>query len=181
MVPTEKVETYDWDDELGTEVPVEEKYTLLEEGDYPFIVTKFERGRFPGSDKLPPANKATITLQITGPKNLVYYTFDLLLIKLDAFEKRLYGFFRAIGQKKYGEASKMNWNVVVDSYGKAHFKPKTITTKNGETKEVNDLVYFIDRYKRDEDQQLELEQTLSVLSAKTLKLIRNPQDSLFLH
>ena len=102
--------------------------------------------------KLPPANKATITIQVTGPDCLVYYTFDLLLIKLDSFEKRLYAFFRSIGQKKYGEAAKMNWNQVVDSYGTAHFKPKTITTKSGETKEMNDLVYFVDRYKKDDEQ-----------------------------
>lgn len=151
IIPTDKVETYDWDDDLGPEIPVVEKYTLLEEGDYPFIVTKFERGRFQGNDKLPSAPKATITIQVTGPENLVYYTFDLILIKLEAFEKRLYGFFRAIGQKKYGEPCKTYWNQIVDSSGIAHFKPKTITTKNGETKEVNDLVYFIDRYKRDVD------------------------------
>ena len=151
IIPTEKVEVYDWDDELGTEVPVEEKYTLLEEGDYPFVVTKWERGRFPGSDKLPAANKATITIQVTGPKNLVYYTFDLILIKLEAFEKKLYGFFRAIGQKKWGEPCKVHWNQLVDSSGIAHFKPKTITTKTGETKQINDIAYFIDRYKRDEE------------------------------
>ena len=143
-IPTEKVETLDWDDELGTEVPAEEKYVLLDEGDYPFIVTKFERGRFPGSDKLPPANKATITIQVTGPNCLVNYTFDLLLIKLESFEKRLYGFFRSIGQKEAGKAYKMNWDAVMGSHGTAHFRPKTITNKNGEVKQVNDLVYFVD-------------------------------------
>ena len=144
-IQTEKVETLDWDDELGTEVPAEEKYVLLDEGDYPFIVTKFERGRFPGSDKLPPANKATITIQVTGPNCFVNYTFDLLLIKLESFEKRLYGFFRSIGQKQYGKPCKPYWGGLVDSSGKAHFRPKTITMKNGEVKDVNDLVYFIDK------------------------------------
>ena len=152
IIPTEKVEVYDWDDQLGTEVPVEEKYTLLEEGDYPFVVKTWERGRFPGNEKLPAANKATITIQVTGPKNLVEFTFSLVLIKLEIFEKKLYGFFRSIGQKKYGEACKMDWNHIVGCSGVAHFKPKTNTTKTGEVKEVNEIAYFVDHYKRDEEE-----------------------------
>ena len=140
----EQIETFDWDDELNKEDPVSEKRIVLEEGDYNFLVTKFERGRFAGSDKLPAANKASITVQINSKEGLVTYNFDLLLIKLEGFEKRLYGFFRSIGQKEVGQAYKMNWNAVVGSKGRAHFRPKSIVSRNNENILVNDLVYFID-------------------------------------
>ena len=139
-----EIETFDWDDELSDQDPVSEKRIVLEEGDYNFLVTKFERGRFPGNDKLPAAHKATIYIQINSPEGLVNYNFDLLLIKLEGFEKRLYGFFRSIGQKEVGQAYKMDWNAVTGSKGRAHFRPKSITGKNGELKQVNDLIYFVD-------------------------------------
>ena len=88
-INVEQIETFDWDDELSGQDPVSEKRIVLEEGDYNFLVTKFERGRFPGSDKLPAAHKATIQIQINSKEGLVTYNFDLLLIKLEGFEKRL--------------------------------------------------------------------------------------------
>ena len=38
------------------------EFLLLDEGDYDFTVTAFERGRFPGSAKIPACNKAVLTL-----------------------------------------------------------------------------------------------------------------------
>ena len=143
-INVEQIETFDWDDELSGQDPVSEKRIVLEEGDYNFLVTKFERGRFPGSDKLPAAHKATIQIQINSKEGLVNYGFDILLIKLEGFEKRLYGFFRSIGQKEVGQSYKMDWNKVLGSKGRAHFRPKNITGKNGDLVTVNDLVYFID-------------------------------------
>ena len=39
----------DWNDEIEKD----SDFTLLPEGDYDFTVESFERGRHPGSDKLP--------------------------------------------------------------------------------------------------------------------------------
>ena len=50
-----------WDDSISRESTFE----LLPEGDYNFRVLKFERGRHPGSDKLPPCNKAILTVEVT--------------------------------------------------------------------------------------------------------------------
>ena len=52
-------------------------------------------------------------------------------------------FFRSIGQKKHGEKTVMNWNKVVGSRGKAHFKPREYQ-KDGQTRQVNDVDRFID-------------------------------------
>ena len=38
----------------------------------------------------------------------------------------------------------MNWNTVVGSMGRAHFKQRTYTNHYGEEKTVNDLDRFID-------------------------------------
>lgn len=40
-----------WDDEITSDSG---SFTLLEEGDYNFKVTAFQRARFPGSAKIPP-------------------------------------------------------------------------------------------------------------------------------
>ena len=47
-----------WDDEIQNEGG----YEVLPEGDYTFRVEKFERARHAGSEKIPPCNKAILTL-----------------------------------------------------------------------------------------------------------------------
>ena len=64
-----------WDDEINNE----ESFELLPEGDYTFKVTKFERGRFDGSDKLPACNKATITCEVSDGTNKGTIADGLLL------------------------------------------------------------------------------------------------------
>ena len=51
----------DWNDVIEDDG---QEFVLLPEGDYNFVVTNFERGRFPGSAKIPATNKATISIQI---------------------------------------------------------------------------------------------------------------------
>lgn len=128
-----------WDDTIEVDG---EEYILLDEGDYNFIVTNFERGSFPGGAKIPPCNKASITVQVNSPKGLANVKFDLLLHR--SVEWKLSAFFRCIGQKKPGEKLVMNWNSVIGSNGRAHFKPRQYTNQNGELREVNDLDRFID-------------------------------------
>ena len=47
-------------------------------------------------------------------------------------------------QRKHGEKLVMDWNKVVGSRGRAHFKPRTYTNGYGEEKTINDLDRFID-------------------------------------
>ena len=51
----------EWDDAIESDG---QEFIILEEGDYNFRVVEFERGRFPGSAKIPPCNKAALTLQV---------------------------------------------------------------------------------------------------------------------
>lgn len=129
----------DWDDAIESDG---QEFVILEEGDYNFTVTDFERGRFPGGTKIPPCNKAALTLQVKTPDGIAICRTDLLLYK--TMEWKLSAFFRCIGQKKHGERLVMDWNRVIGSRGRAHFKPRAYTDRDGNERQANDLDRFYD-------------------------------------
>ena len=129
----------DWNDEIENDG---QEFVTLEEGDYIFEVTGFERGRFPGGPKIPPCNKAALTLQVKTPDGVAICRTDLLLYK--TMEWKLSAFFRCIGQKKHGERLVMDWNKVIGSRGRAHFKPRAYTDRDGNERQANDLDRFYD-------------------------------------
>ncbi len=129
----------DWNDAIEKDG---QEYVLLPEGDYNFTVTNFERGRFPGGPKVPACNKATITVQVDTKEGISTVKFDLLLYR--SLEWRISAFFRCIGQKKHGEKLTMDWNKVIGSKGRAHFKQRSYTNNQGEEKFTNDIDRFID-------------------------------------
>ena len=128
----------DWGDTIENDG---QEFIILPEGDYTFTVTNFERGRFPGSAKIPACNKATLTIQIDNDKGRATARFDLILYR--TLEWKIAAFFRCIGQKKHGEKVAMDWNKVVGARGKAHIKPRSYT-KDGEERQVNDVERFLD-------------------------------------
>ena len=129
----------EWNDSIENDG---QEYILLPEGDYNFTVIDFERGRFNGSAKIPPTNKAILTVQVESKEGIATVKFDLILYR--SLEWRLSSFFRSIGQKKHGEKTFMNWSKVVGSKGRAHFKQRSYVNQNGEEKFVNDVDRFID-------------------------------------
>lgn len=130
----------DWNDVIESDG---QEFIILEEGDYNFTVTNFERGRFPGSAKIPACNKAALTLQVTMYDGRVAtIKFDLILYR--TLEWRISAFFRCIGQKKQDERLVMDWNKVVGTRGRGHFKPRTYTNKDGEERQTNDVDKFYD-------------------------------------
>ena len=62
-----------WNDEIENDG---QAFSILQEGDYHFGVLSFERARHNGSDKIPPCNKAVLTLAILGPE----YPYNKFLI-----------------------------------------------------------------------------------------------------
>ena len=116
----------DWNDTIESDG---QEFITLEEGDYVFEVTGFERGRFPGGQKIPACNKAALTLQVKTDAGTAVIRTDLLLYK--TMEWKLSSFFRCIGQKKHGERLTMDWSKVIGSRGRAHFKPRTYTDRDG--------------------------------------------------
>lgn len=128
----------EWDDQITDDG---EQYIVLDEGDYDFTVTAFERSRFPGGPKIPGCKKAVFTLTVETPEGTANVKYDLIL--WSTLKWKIHAFFRSIGQTRSGEAFSPRWNQVVGSKGRAHFKPRSYE-KNGETKFVNDVTTFYD-------------------------------------
>lgn len=129
----------DWDDAIENDG---QEFIILPEGDYNFTVTDFERGRFPGSAKIPPCNKASLTLEVKTDDGVAFVRTDLILYR--SLEWRISAFFRCIGQKKHGERLVMDWNRVVGSRGRARFKPRSYTDRDGNERQANDVDRFYD-------------------------------------
>lgn len=129
----------DWNDSIETDG---QEFVLLPEGDYNFVVTGFERGRFPGGPKVPPCNKAMITIQVNSEEGVATIKFDLLLYR--TLEWKISSFFRCIGLKKHGEKLVMDWSKVVGSYGKCHIKQRSYINQYDEEKFINDVDRFYD-------------------------------------
>lgn len=124
----------DWGDVIESDG---QEHKVLPEGDYDFTITKFERGRFPGSPKIPPCNKAILTLNVNG----VTIKTDLILYK--TLEWKLAAFFRSIGQKKHGEKLTMDWNKVEGANGRARISIRKYE-RGGQTYEINDVAEWLD-------------------------------------
>lgn len=103
-----------WEDIIENDGP---EFVTLPEGDYDFEVIDLERGRHNGSDKLPPCNKATVHIKVTGREGTVTIKHQLFLHTIT--EGMLCAFFTAIGQRKHGEKLQMNWNRIIGSRGRA--------------------------------------------------------------
>lgn len=127
-----------WDDVIEKD---DQQYPKLE-GEYNFTVTAFERGRFPGSAKLPPCNKATLTLSVPSDQGTATVYTDLIMHT--SLEWKISGFFRSLGMKKHGERLKMDWGAVVGKQGRAKFYQRPYKTQSGEERTANDIDKFID-------------------------------------
>ena len=129
----------DWDDAIENDG---KEFIVLPEGDYVFKVTGFERGRYPGSTKIPPCNKATLTLEVRTKDGIAFAHTDIILYR--SLEWKISSFFRSIGQKKHGERLVMDWNKVIGCRGRAHFHPETYTGKDGVEHQKNEVDRYLD-------------------------------------
>lgn len=88
----------DWDDEVEVN-----EYILLPEGDYDFVVESFERGRYEGSNKMPPCNRALLKIRIDAQEGTTVMNESLFLY--DKMAWKIAEFFLSIGFEK-GENGK---------------------------------------------------------------------------
>ena len=131
--------------EMGWNSPIEddgEERTLLEEGDYPFEVIKFERSRSQGKGRLPACNMAVLTLRVGSGSETTTVTDNLLLHS--SLEWKLSQFFRSIGQKKHGEKLVPNWNNVVGARGRCRVYVDEFTGNDGTAKKNNKIRKYLD-------------------------------------
>jgi hypothetical protein len=130
----------DWDDEIENDSP---DFILLAEGEYPFEVYDFERDRHPGSEKLPPCNKAVLKLKVFGENG------ESVIIKHNLFlhgktEGLICAFFTAIGHRKHGEKLKMNWNKAIGCRGRAKIGIRKYKPEGKEERQYNEVLRFFD-------------------------------------
>lgn len=125
-----------WDDEIEKD----SDFILLPEGDYDFTVESFERGRHPGSEKLPACNKAILKLRVDSEEGSVIITHNLFLHTRT--EGMVSAFFTSIGQKKKGEKMRMNWNAVIGAKGRCMISQRVWKGNDGEERKSNDIKKF---------------------------------------
>lgn len=134
---------FGWDDTIEYDSP---EFINLAPGDYWYTVESFERQRHTPSpnntskNPLPPCNKAVLKLKIETSEGLAYATHNLFLHSRT--EGMLSAFFGSIGQKKHGEALKMNWTSVIGSVGVASFKNREY--RGNIYNEVDRMIYAED-------------------------------------
>lgn len=128
-----------WDDEIQKD----NEFRLIPEGEYDFTVKSFERGRFSGSDKLPPCNKAILKFGIALPDGEeAILTKELFLHS--KCEGILCAFFTCIGQRTHGERLKMEWQRVPGSRGRLKIGIRKWKGRNGEDMESNEVRAFLE-------------------------------------
>ena len=118
------------------------KFVVLPEGDYNFVVSKFERGRYAGGPKIPACNMAKLVLKVDSDEGNANVNVNLLLYR--TMEWKVSSFFRSLSLKKSGEPLVMDWSKVEGAKGRGHFKPDTYTGNDGRVHDKNELDYFID-------------------------------------
>lgn len=143
----DEMAAFGWDDEI--EYSEGGTFTLLPEGEYPFIVTNFERSNYtPGpNSKAPACNMAVISVKVTAP-NGDETTLKEQFLMYEKMKWKLSQFFVSIGQQKKGEALRPNWQALLGAQGKLKlivndYKDK----KTGEDKQNN----RVDRYLEPEE------------------------------
>ena len=143
MTDTTEERVLGWDDEITAE-PME--WTPFPEGEYDFVVTKFERARYePGPhSKMPacPMAKIEIMVQESNTTNTRKIQNNLFLHSRT--EWRIAEFFKSIGQKKEGEPFKPNWLMLIGSKGRVKVGIREYTDKNGNKRESNEVLNFLE-------------------------------------
>lgn len=130
---------FDWNDTIEND----SSYILLPEGTYPFTVISFERGEHAGSDRIPPCKKAVLRIELDGGALGTTEISENLFLH-SRQEWKLCQFFTAIGQRKRGEALRMNWNAVPGARGMAEVEINEYTGTDKKKHRNNRVIQYLD-------------------------------------
>lgn len=129
-----------WDDEIQDDG---EDFIILKPGNYDFVVKKFERGRFDGSEKMPACNMALVTITVEDPDTGRQVDVQNPILLHRKTEWTISAFFASLGMKKKGEKIKPQWNMIVGKVGKCKIK----------NREYNGNIYNeVDKFYRKEEE-----------------------------
>lgn len=112
-----------WDDTITQD---EFELPFLPDDDYRFQVVNLEKTRHQPREggKLPPCNKAILTIRISDPASGATIDLRHNLFLHSSMEWKLSEFFAAIGLKQKGEELRMDWARVVGASGLCKVKRK---------------------------------------------------------
>jgi len=132
-----------WDEEITAESM---EWIPLPEGEYDFVVTKFERARYePGPHaKMPACPLAKIEIMVQEPGTTNTRNLQNNLFLHSRTEWKIAEFFKSIGQKKEGEPFRPNWQMMVGSRGRAKIGIRKYKDKNGNEREGNEVLNFLE-------------------------------------
>lgn len=131
-----------WGDSFVAE---ESNFKLFEAGNYPFVVTGFERKIYDGnSDKIQNGTPfAEIEMEFTGPLGTTKVLDRLYMVK--KWQWKLTQFFTGIGQAPIvGQPFSPNWSQVIGSRGTAKLLVNKYTNKSGKEVENNQIDEYLD-------------------------------------
>jgi len=134
---------FGWDDEIQNDDAGGRE--LVPDGVYPFEIVDLKRERYEPKQKgkLPPCNKAVLTVRVHhAPGEHVDLNHNLFLHS--RCEGRLCAFFKAIGQRKHGEPLKPDWNRVIGTRGTCRVAVRDYVGRDGEKRQSNDIKAFLD-------------------------------------
>lgn len=130
-----------WD----SQIEKENSFVLLPEGEYEFKVEKMERGQYqpsPQSKIRETSPQAELELKIQSTEGEAT-VFERLILHT-ATEWKLSEFFISIGQKVKGQPFTPNWGQVIGSTGRAKIEINKYKTNQGQDRENNRVVEFLE-------------------------------------
>lgn len=105
----------DFDDVISSD----SSFVELPEGDYQFTVENYERGRFNGSEKIPPCNQVTVYFRVEAPDGSSVSIREHFIL-FSRLEWKISQLYCSVGLKKEGEPTRMNWPALPGLTGMAH-------------------------------------------------------------
>ncbi len=104
----------DWDESIPS---VSEGFELIPEGNYDFVIERYERARSQGNDKLPPCNMAIVYFRVNDRGREVVIRENYILH--DKFSWKLAQLFIGVGARVVEEKVQMNWSMLSGATGRA--------------------------------------------------------------
>ena len=129
----------DWDSELSGE---SNGFVVLPEGICTIEIMELTRGRYKGSEKLPPCNEAVLKIKATTP-NGEAAVFSYRLRLCSSLVWLLRSFFECVGLAEPGQPFQMQWDCIKGRTGRAKIKVRDYTDDNGVKHQINDIDCFL--------------------------------------
>lgn len=137
-------ENYDWDSPIGPEAD-EGGFNVLPDGEYPFVVTALERGRYEGDPQKgkKACHKAIVTFKVDGGEfGDAYVKESIFLNRKNAW--KIKALFVCLGLvDAASEEFVPNWTAIIGCTGKCTLAKTQFQGRDGSMIDANDVKKFL--------------------------------------